>query len=316
MKNTFSRLFGFGDKESEFELQDESHEEIDKKVYEEIQEIPIVNITPNRYQPRTVFDDARIDELALTIRTHGLIQPIVVRQYEDDKYEIIAGERRFRAATKLGWEKVPAIIKNLNDTETASVALIENLQREELTAIEEAVAYQKLIELHNLTQEALAQRLGKGQSTIANKLRLLKLPEEIKSALLEKSITERHARALIPLKNEELQLKVLQEIVEKQLNVKQTEERIAKLLEEAKPKRKAKQKAVSRDTRIAMNTIRQSLQMVTESGLNVNSEEEEFDEYYQITIKIPKKNNNDVLETLSYWRGLFYYIFLLNEEGV
>lgn len=316
MKNTFSRLFGFGDKESEFELQDESHEEIDKKVYEEIQEIPIVNITPNRYQPRTVFDDARIDELALTIRTHGLIQPIVVRQYEDDKYEIIAGERRFRAATKLGWEKVPAIIKNLNDTETASVALIENLQREELTAIEEAVAYQKLIELHNLTQEALAQRLGKGQSTIANKLRLLKLPEEIKSALLEKSITERHARALIPLKNEELQLKVLQEIVEKQLNVKQTEERIAKLLEEAKPKRKAKQKAVSRDTRIAMNTIRQSLQMVTESGLNVNSEEEEFDEYYQITIKIQRKNNNDVLETLSYWRGLFYYIFLLNEEGV
>ena len=203
-----------------------------------------------------------------------------MRQYEDDKYEIIAGERRFRAATKLGWEKVPAIIKNLNDTETASVALIENLQREELTAIEEAVAYQKLIEL---------QRLGKGQSTIANKLRLLKLPEEIKSALLEKSITERHARALIPLKNEELQLKVLQEIVEKQLNVKQTEERITKLLEEAKPKRKAKQKAVSRDTRIAMNTIRQSLQMVADSGLNVNSEEEEFDEYYQITIQIPKK---------------------------
>ncbi|PDY46175.1 nucleoid occlusion protein [Bacillus pseudomycoides] len=289
MKNTFSRLFGFGDKESEFELQNESHEEIDKKIHEEIQEIPIANIIPNRYQPRTVFDDARIDELALTIRTHGLIQPIVIRKYEEDKYEIIAGERRFRAATKLGWEKVPAIIKNLNDTETASVALIENLQREELTAIEEAVAYQKLIELHNLTQEALAQRLGKGQSTIANKLRLLKLPEEIKRALLEKSITERHARALIPLKNEELQLKVLQEIVEKQLNVKQAEERIAKLLEEVKPKRKAKQKAVSRDMRIAMNTIRQSLQMVTNSGLKVNSEEEEFDEYYQITIKIPKK---------------------------
>ncbi|MEY8349080.1 nucleoid occlusion protein [Bacillus cereus] len=289
MKSTFSRLFGFGDKESEFRLQDESHEEIDKKIYEEIQEIPIANIVPNRYQPRTVFDDARIDELALTIRTHGLIQPIVIRQYEEDKYEIIAGERRFRAATKLGWEKVPAIIKNLNDTETASVALIENLQREELTAIEEAVAYQKLIELHNLTQEALAQRLGKGQSTIANKLRLLKLPEEIKQALLEKSITERHARALIPLKNEELQLRVLQEITEKQLNVKQTEERIAKLLEEVKPKRKAKQKAVSRDMRIAMNTIRQSLEMVANSGLNVNSEEEEFDEYYQITIKIPKK---------------------------
>lgn len=101
MKNTFSRLFGFGDKESEFELQDESHEEIAKKVYEEIQEIPIVNITPNRYQPRTVFDDARIEELALTIRTHGLIQPIVVRQYEDDKYEIIAGEKAFPRSNKV-----------------------------------------------------------------------------------------------------------------------------------------------------------------------------------------------------------------------
>ncbi len=281
MRNTFSRLFGFGEKEAELALQEESHEEI--------KQISLSKIVPNRYQPRTIFDDARIEELALTIHTHGLIQPIVVRQYEEEKYEIIAGERRFRAATKLGWETVPAIVKNLNDTETASVALIENLQREELTAIEEAVAYQKLIELHNLTQEALAQRLGKGQSTIANKLRLLKLPEDVKQALLEKSITERHARALIPLKNEELQLKILQEIIEKQFNVKQTEDRIDKLLEETKPKRKAKQKAVSRDMRIAMNTIRQSLQMVTNSGLNVNSEEEEFDEYYQITIKIPKK---------------------------
>ncbi|WP_369901583.1 nucleoid occlusion protein [Bacillus manliponensis] len=285
MRNAFSRLFGFGDKESELALQEEGHEE----VHEEIQQIPLVNIIPNRYQPRTIFDDARIEELALTIRTHGLIQPIVVRPYEEGTYEIIAGERRFRAATKLGWETVPAIVKNMSDTETASVALIENLQREELTAIEEAIAYQKLIELHNLTQEALAQRLGKGQSTVANKLRLLKLPEEIKQALLEKHITERHARALIPLKNEELQIKVLQEIIANQFNVKQTENRVAKLLEETKPKRKARQKAVSRDMRIAMNTIRQSLQLVSDSGLNVNSEEEEFDEYYQITIKIPKK---------------------------
>ncbi len=117
------------------------------------------------------------------------------------------------------------------------------MQREELTAIEEAVAYQKLIELHNLTQEALAQRLGKGQSTVANKLRLLKLPEEIKSALLEKSITERHARALIPLKNEELQLKVLQEIVEKQLNVKQTEERYCKVTRRSKTKAQSEAKS-------------------------------------------------------------------------
>lgn len=283
MKNTFSRLFGFGERDTEIALHEEAREEI--------KQIPIADIIPNRYQPRTVFDDRRIEELALTIRTHGIIQPIVVRAHDMGKYEIIAGERRFRAVTKLGWETIPAVVKNMSDTETASVALIENLQREELTAIEEAFAYQKLLELHNLTQEALAQRLGKGQSTVANKLRLLKLPEEVKQSLLEKRITERHARAIIPLKNREQQLKVLQEIEEKQLNVKQTEERVEKILEMNAPKVKPKQKrkAFSRDTRIAMNTIRQSLEMVANSGLQVNAEEEEFEEYYQITITIPKK---------------------------
>ncbi|MFD3450506.1 nucleoid occlusion protein [Microbacteriaceae bacterium 4G12] len=283
MKSTFTRFFGFGEKEANVSEQEQGESR------EEVKQIPIANIVPNQYQPRTIFDEARIDELALTIRTHGIIQPIVVRVFENDKYEIIAGERRFRAVTKLGWETIPAIVKNMNDRETASVALIENLQREELTAIEEAIAYQKLLELHNLTQEALAQRLGKGQSTVANKLRLLKLPEEVKQSLLEKKITERHARALIPLKEKELQLKVLQEIVERQLNVKQTEERVVRMMENSKPKPKQKRKAVSRDMRIAMNTIRESLQMVANSGLAVNSEEEEFDDYYQITIQIPKK---------------------------
>src|SRR6478735_3258718 len=212
MKNSFSRLFGLGEKEEQMDvekLEDSSDlaEIVEgKERNEEIKKIPIDQIIPNRFQPRTVFDDEKIEELARTIHTHGIIQPIVVREYEQDTFEIIAGERRWRAMKKLGWDLVPAIIKDFNDTETASVALIENLQREELSPIEEAVAYGKLLELHQLTQEALAQRLGKGQSTVANKLRLLKLPEEIKSALLEKSITERHARALIPLKNEELQL--------------------------------------------------------------------------------------------------------------
>ena len=128
----------------------------------------------------------------------------------DGTYEIIAGERRYRAMKKLGWSEVPAIIRELDDKETASIALIENLQREELTAIEEAYAYEKLLELHALTQEALAQRLGKGQSTVANKLRLLKLPEEIKNAILSKEISERHARALIPIKDSELQQQLYQ----------------------------------------------------------------------------------------------------------
>ncbi|MEH7401909.1 nucleoid occlusion protein [Gottfriedia acidiceleris] len=280
MKSTLSRLFGLSEKE----INEDS-----VSSNEVIRQIPVSDIVPNQYQPRTFFDDEKIKELALTIRTHGIIQPIVVREIRPNFYEIIAGERRFRAVSSLGWGTIPAIVKTFNDTETASVALIENLQREELSPFEEAVAYQKLIDLHNLTQEALAQRLGKGQSTVANKLRLLKLPGEIQQALLDKSITERHARALIPLKLPQLQITLLHEIIEKQLNVKQTEERVVTLLTEKKPKAKRKFKAISKDIRIAMNTIRESLQMVTKTGMNIDSQEEEHDDYYQITIKIPKK---------------------------
>jgi ParB family chromosome partitioning protein len=288
MKHPFSRFFGLGEKEDTAEKTAVIEaEEIDDSVFDEVKKISVQEIVPNRFQPRTVFADEKIEELSLTIRTHGIIQPIVVRQV-DGRYEIIAGERRYRAVQKLGWETIPAIVKDFNDTETASVALIENLQREELSAIEEAVAYAKLLELHDLTQEALAQRLGKGQSTIANKLRLLKLPQEVQDALLQKKITERHARALIPLKKPDPQITLLSEIIEKQLNVKQTEDRVVKMLEKTSPKAKPKRKAFSRDTRIAMNTIRQSLTMVADTGVKINAEEEEFEEYIQFTIKIPK----------------------------
>jgi ParB family chromosome partitioning protein len=160
MKNSFSRFFGLGEKgdqkvefekELEKDLEKDFEEELDIVKNEEIKKIPIDSIVPNRFQPRTVFDDEKIEELARTIHTHGIIQPIVVRQF-DGNYEIIAGERRWRAMKKLGWEEAPAIIKNYSDRETASVALIENLQREELSPIEEAIAYGKLLELHNLTQ--------------------------------------------------------------------------------------------------------------------------------------------------------------------
>nr|WP_263323990.1 nucleoid occlusion protein [Neobacillus sp. Marseille-Q6967] len=292
MRNSFSRFFGLGEKgdqKVEVELEEELVEqELEIEKNEEIKKIPIDSIVPNRFQPRTVFDDEKIEELSRTIHTHGIIQPIVVRQF-DGNYEIIAGERRWRAMKKLGWEEVPAIIKNYTDTETASVALIENLQREELSPIEEAIAYGKLLELHNLTQEALAQRLGKGQSTVANKLRLLKLPQPIQEALLNKVITERHARSLIPLKDPEKQVALLQEIIERNLNVKQTEDRVVRILEQKNQKPKPKRKAFSKDMRIAVNTIRQSLTMVSDSGINLDAEEEEFDEYYQFTIKIPKK---------------------------
>src|SRR5690625_124131 len=223
MLQPFNRLFGMGDKSDNVSEEEEYHSD-------EVIQLPIRNISPNRFQPRSIFNEDKIKELAQTIHTHGMIQPIIVREIEEETYEIIAGERRWRAVQSLEWEKVPAIIRNMNDTETASVALIENLQREELTVIEEAAAYAQLLELHALTQEALAQRLGKSQSTIANKLRLLKMPELIQQALLDKDITERHARALIVLKDEEKQLEMLENIVEHHLNVKQTEEQIERMM--------------------------------------------------------------------------------------
>lgn len=298
MKSPFSRFFGGGNKaEPSVKKEVEEAAEVEAvHATEEVIKLPIDKIKPNRFQPRTIFDDEKIEELSRTIHTHGVIQPIVVRSTADNEYEIIAGERRYRAMKKLQWTEVPAIVRDLNDKETASIALIENLQREELTAIEEAVAYQKLLELHELTQEALAQRLGKGQSTVANKLRLLKLPEEVKQAILKRDITERHARALIAVKDHTLQLQMLQQTVDNDWNVRHLEEQIHLLLhpkeaeqeEVAVKKAKPKRKAISKDLRIALNTIKQSLSMVTKSGITVKTEEEDTEEYYQITVKFPK----------------------------
>lgn len=288
MKSPFSRFFNNVDKE---EVETKSN--VDHN--EEVVKLPLMSIIPNRFQPRTIFDDSKIEELARTIHTHGVIQPIVVRKIDNDQYEIIAGERRFRAMTKLEWSEVPAIVRNLSDKETASVALIENLQREELTAIEEALAYQKLLELHELTQEALAQRLGKGQSTVANKIRLLKLPDAIQESILKREISERHARALMPIKDEDVQISIFKEALEQNFNVKQLEKRVEEYLnppvKDDSKKEKPKRKAVSRDVRIALNTLRQTFAMVAKSGIRMETEEEELEEYYQITVKIPKKKS-------------------------
>ena len=294
MKSTFSRFFGGGVKqEPEVKSEVEVIENI-SMASEEVVKIPIDKIIPNRYQPRTVFDDEKIEELARTIHTHGVIQPIVIRPMSDDlnKYEIIAGERRYRAMKLLQWTDVPAIVRHLSDRETASIALIENLQREELTAIEEALAYQQLLELHSLTQEALAQRLGKGQSTVANKLRLLKLPQFVQEAIMNREISERHARALIAIKDEQLQMQLIAATKEFDWNVRQLEEQIQKILHPEEPevkKRKPSRKAINKDVRIALNTIKQSLSMVAKSGIDVKTEEEDTDDYYQIIVKIPKK---------------------------
>lgn len=259
---------------------------------EKVEQIEIDSIIPNQYQPRTIFNEEKIEELARTIHTHGVIQPIVIREAEHGGYEIIAGERRFRAMRKLGWTEVPAIVRSLSDKETASIALIENLQREELTAIEEARAYERLLELHELTQEALAQRLGKGQSTIANKMRLLKLPEPVQESILKREITERHARALLTLKEPDLQLNALEEIKANQYNVKTLESRVKEILQPQavkQPKPAARRKAVSKDIRIAVNTLKQSLTLMKKSGIEVQTEETDAEQFYTVTVKILKK---------------------------
>src|SRR5690625_2671543 len=279
MLQSFNRLFASGDKTNE-EMND----------LEDVVQLRVENIVPNEYQPRVMFDEEKITELAQTLRTHGMIQPIVVRKKNDEMYEIIAGERRYRAAKLLEWETIPAIIREMSDTETASIALIENIQRENLSVIEEANAYVKLIEMHQLTQEALAQRLGKSQSTIANRIRLLSLPEEIQQGLIDKAISERHARALLKLKDTEKQLHFYNKIIEQSLNVRETDAIIKKFLkgDVKEPKKRSKPKFVSKDIRIATNTIRRSLDLIEKTGIQFESEEEEFDDYYQITIKVKK----------------------------
>lgn len=279
MLQSFNRLFAGGDKAAE-EVTD----------LEDVTQIDIEKIVPNKYQPRVVFDEERISELAQTLKTHGMIQPIVVRKKDGDEYELIAGERRFRAAKLLEWETVPAIVREMTDTETASIALIENIQRENLSVIEEANAYVQLIEMHELTQEALAQRLGKSQSTIANRIRLLSLPEEVQDALMNKTISERHARALLKLSDKETQIEFLRLIIEKSLTVRETDELIKKHLQTDAKKDKVKPKRtfISKDIRIATNTIRRSLDLIEKTGIEFETEEEDLDDYYQITIKVKK----------------------------
>lgn len=272
----------------------------------QVVEVEVAKITPNRFQPRKVFDPTAIKELAETIQEHGLLQPIILREYEEGKYEIIAGERRYRAISELGWERVPAIVEKMNDKETASLALIENLQREQLSSVEEAQAYRDLMDLNHLTQTTLAKGMGKSQSFVANKLRLLKLISPVQNAILDKRISERHGRAMLELSDDQ-QRDVLMQIVNDKLTVKQTEDLIAQMMGKAveseavvdkvAPKKKAKRRArktskgTANDPRLAVNTIKQSIKMVQDNGITINTHEEEKDDHYEIVIEIPKTSD-------------------------
>lgn len=268
-------------------------EEIPKN--KQIQDIELDKIVPNRYQPRREFSDDSIKELAETLDKDGLLQPIVVREDDEDQYEIIAGERRYRAAKSLNWETIPAIVNNMNDDQAASLALIENLQREDLNPIDEAKAYTNLMKLNDLTQTALAKDMGKSQSYVANKLRLLKLDDDVQKALVEGKITARHGRALLNLSDDD-QERVLKEIEEKGLNVNQTEE-IAKDVnayfnpkpKEKETKRERVVKRIPKDLKVQINTIKKAVKLAKDSGIKVKVKENNDPDDYKITIELKRK---------------------------
>lgn len=251
--------------------------------------IEISKIEPNPFQPRQDIADEKIEELAKSIKASGLIQPVVVRR-NGNRYQLVVGERRYLACKKLGWQKISAAVKILTDNDMATIALIENLQRENLNYLEEALGYVNLMKKFNITQEALAQRLGKSQSTIANKIRLLKLGEPIRKMLLDYGLTERHARALLKLSSESEQLKMIDEITEKGLTVNQAEKRIARVTGRTGERENTrKKKPIIRDMRIVLNTIREAIKIMQKSGLNPDVDETIADDYIEVTIRFSKE---------------------------
>lgn len=195
---------------------------------DEVVQLYLDDIIPNRFQPREIFDEKALKELAVSIKEHGVIQPIIVRNV-NGKYEIIAGERRYKASALAGMTKIPAIIRDLDDKESSKVALLENLQRKNLNPIEEARTYQKILEIDEMTQQDLAKTMGKSQSAVANKIRLLTLPEEIQDALLKEQISERHARTLLNIPNDKKQKEMLKKVIDNKMSVRLLEEEIKKL---------------------------------------------------------------------------------------
>ena len=193
-----------------------------KEMEKTILQVPVEDIIPNRFQPRLSFDDTSLNDLALSIKQHGIIQPLVLRR-KNDKYEIIAGERRFKAAKLAGLASVPAVISNLDDNASAEVAIVENIQRKDLTAIEEAKSFQALLDKGYMTQDELARKMGLSQSAISNKLRLLTLDESVQEAILSEKISERHARTLLKVPSHEKQKELLNKIINERLTVKQLE---------------------------------------------------------------------------------------------
>ena len=246
----------------------------------EIVRIKLNKIIPNKNQPRLDFYDDSIKGLAESIKQNGLLQPVTVRK-NGDKYELIAGERRYRASLLNGASDIEAIIMESSDEESANLALIENLQREDLNAIEQAMAMRRIMSSEGLTQNGLAKRLGYRQSTVANKLRLLKLPEYIKQAISHGTITERHARALLNVPEDKLE-EVYLTITNRQYNVSKTEEYIRELTQTHHSK------GVSNNLKIGVNTIKEAYELCKKSGIDADLKVTEYDDNVKIVIRMKK----------------------------
>lgn len=255
-----------------------------------VEKIAIEKIVPNPYQPRKTFDDEGLADLSASIAQYGVLQPLLVAPAENGDYMLIAGERRLRASKMAELKEVPVIISQYTSQQIAEIALIENLQREDLHYLEEAEGYEQLMEQFHLTQEAMATRVGKKQSTIANKLRLLKLSSKVREELRSAGLTERHARALLKIKDEAQQLEVLAVVVKNAYNVRQTEQYIEKLLEEKQPEKK-KRMLIVNDVRVYLNSIKQVVNTIKTAGIPCEMEQNlEGDEVViQLRIKNQKK---------------------------
>lgn len=246
----------------------------------EIAKIKIDKIVPNKSQPRLEFYDDSIKGLADSIKENGLLQPISVRKV-GSKYELIAGERRFRACQLIGRKEIEAIIYDKSDEESAKLALVENIQREDLNAIEQALAMQRIMRQERLTQEELAELLGYKQSTVANKVRLLKLPDYIKNAVSHGQISERHARAMINVPEEQLE-EVFMTVTNRKYNVAKTEEYIREIMN------RKKNRGVSHNVQIALNTFKQAYDMCRKAGVDCDFNTTDYDDNLKITIRIKK----------------------------
>ena len=260
-----------------------------------LREILVDKIVPNKYQPRHEFTEEKIKELAESIKQNGLLQSITVRDIGNGFYELIAGERRLGAIKYLQHATTKAIVKELTEEQMATLALIENIQREELTPIEEAHAYQELLRINKLTQDELAKSLGKTQATVANKLRLLKLSKKVIEAINSKKITERHGRAMVKL-DESAQEKILSQILSQNLNVSQTEEKIDTYLKIKKDVKPVSPNANYDAQKLVIKLTKEIAKLEEKYGIDLNKEEEENMENIIIKVTIPrylKKEEND-----------------------